>query len=179
MRSWLHLARVSSLAPLFVVAALCGCDGPPIVQMDGGHEDAPAAMGVLGLGEGELSYRAIDDGDTLLVAQGCQGSQHVWITLRSEGMDPRGMIIDLDLRRESDGAQISASFHLRLSFDQDVSGEFAQLSGITLQIPDPDMALDTDLILSGRIQDRDGVVAESSRRVRIAWGTERCTKLTG
>lgn len=154
-------------------ALLAACEEPP-----GGGGDAgiagDAALGTLLLGEGEREFRAIEDGDTLELARGCQGSQHVWLTLRSEGMDPRGMIVELQLLRERDDFDVSGAFRLRLSFTPDTSGDFSQLTGLTLQVPVPEEALEEELVLRGRIEDRDGIEAHAERRVRIAWGTMTC-----
>lgn len=152
---------------------LPGCGTSP-GSADGASADAPPAVGALRLGEGERGFRAIEDGDTLLVAQGCQGSQHVWMTLQSEGLDPRGVIVQLSLTRHSDGALVTADFDIRLSLVPAPSGTFAQLTGVTLQIPVPDEAIGQDLVLRGRLEDRAGVTATAERRVRVAWGTEIC-----
>lgn len=169
------------LVALALVSALSACSGevPPGGDADGGRDDAAVAQGTLRMGEGELEFREIVEGDTLLIARGCQGSQHVWMTLRSEDMDPRGMIVELSIVRASDETLVSGAFRLRLSFTEDASGEFAQLTGLTLQVPDPDAVLGEDLVLRGRIEDRAGVEARSERRVRIAWGTQTCEEPTG
>ncbi len=171
MKRWLYLALV---APALALAA---CDRPPItVAGDGGAPPDAGPTGVLQLGEGEGEFRAIEDGDTLLIARGCQGSQHVWLTLRSSEMDPRGVIVDLDLTRARDGERVSAPLHVRLSFEP-IDGQAAQLTGLTLQIPDALRALREDLVLEGRAEDRDGRVAVDTRRVRVAWGSETCMSL--
>ena len=165
------MRRRAALVALSIVC-LAACAAPPGDDGDAGAGDA--GTGTLMLGEGERTFRAIEDGDTLELARGCQGSQHVWLTLRSEEMDPRGMIVELQLVRERDGADVSGTFRLRLSFTPDASGEYAQLTGLTLQVPAPEDALDEALVLRGRIEDRDGREAHAERRVRIAWGTMTC-----
>lgn len=134
----------------------------------------PRAPGALRLGEGESEFRAIEDGDTLLVARGCQGSQHVWISLRSEGLDPRRVAVQLTLAVQSDGTPVALSLDTQLSFTPDPSGGFAQLTGVTLQVPLPEDAIGQDLVLRGRLEDRAGVTATAERRVRIAWGAGVC-----
>ncbi|WP_157068974.1 hypothetical protein [Sandaracinus amylolyticus] len=161
-------------ALLSLAILLAACSAPP-----DGSPDAGRATGTLLLGEGELAFRALEDGDTLLLARGCQGSQHVFVTLRSEDMDPRGMVVELDLLREDSRERVSGELRLRLSFTPDASGTHAQLTGLTLQVPDPESALDDELVLRGRIEDRDGVEAEAERRVRIAWGTQVCAEPPG
>jgi predicted small lipoprotein YifL len=170
------MERALVVLALAVSGAACGGPGPPVEPPDAARpEDAAGARGVLRLGEGEREFRPIEDGDVLLLARGCQGSQHVWMTLRSERMDPRGMVVELSMRRLDDGALVSAMFRLRLSFTPDPSGDYAQLTGLTLQVPMPDDAIGRDLVLRGRIEDRAGVEASDERRVRVAWGPEVCT----
>jgi len=135
--------------------------------------------GTLLLGEGERDFRAIEDGDTLLIARGCQGSQHVWMTLRSEDMDPRGMVVELAIVRADDDTLVSSPFRLRLSFTPDGGGAFAQLTGLTLQIPEPDLAIGHDLVLRGRLEDRNAVEALAERSVRVEWGDEVCSSPPG
>ncbi len=168
--------------PLAALAVLtlgaCACDpapDPDTGTADGGlPADAAVAEGTLELGEGESSFRAIEDGDTLLIARGCQGSQHVWITLRSQGLDPRGMTVRLDLLRPGSEQRVSLEFFVRLSFDPDTGGDYAELRALTLQVPMPDDAIGEPLILRAEVSDRAGLRAAAERTVEIAWGTEVC-----
>lgn len=160
-----------------VAALVVGCG--PTDGNDAGPSDAPQPPdgsvlwdGELELGEGEESFRPIAGGDTLLIARGCQGSQHVWIALRARRLDPRGMIIRLRLTRVADDTDVSLEFYVRLSFED--MGEHAELLALTLQIPLPDEALMQDLVLSGEVIDRAGHGARAERTVQIAWGTEVC-----
>ncbi len=174
----LRLAHSGAIAVLAVVAGIA-CTPPPD-GIDAGADDAAPLRGTLGLGEGERVYREIEDGDVLLIAQGCQGSQHVWLTLQASAeMDPRGMVVQLSLARARDEMLVSAQFRLRLSFTPDVGGSFSQLTGLTLQIEDPSIAIGEDLILHGRIEDRDGTEALTDRHVRVMWGDEVCSSLDG
>ena len=156
---------------------LASCAAAP--DEDDASIDATRATGTLGLGEGERDFRAIEDGDTLLIARGCQGSQHVWMTLRSEDMDPRGMVVELAIVRADDDTLVSSPFRLRLSFTPDGGGAFAQLTGLTLQIPEPDLAIGHDLVLRGRLEDRNAVEALAERSVRVEWGDEVCSSPPG
>ncbi|WP_236607067.1 hypothetical protein [Sandaracinus amylolyticus] len=164
-----------ALLPIAIL--LAACSAGPDDPLDAGPD--ARATGTLHLGEGELAFRAIEDGDTLLLARGCQGSQHVFVTLRSEDMDPRGMVVELELVREGSGESVSGEFRLRLSFTPDASGAFAQLTGLTLQVAEPDGAIGDDLVLRGRIEDRTGIEAHAERRVRIEWGTQVCSEPSG
>jgi hypothetical protein len=128
--------------------------------------------GELELGEGEDTLRPIEDGDTLLLARGCQGSQHVWIALRARRLDPRGVFIRLGLVRAADEVPVSVEFYVRLSFEP--TGDALELRGLTLQVEVPADAIGQDLVLRGELVDRAGHGARAERRVQIAWGPEVC-----
>ena len=157
---------------------MSGCGDPP-PTLDGGTDagatgDAPPTEnGDLQVGTGELEFSPVVEGQTLLLARGCQGSQHVWISLRvNPAFNPRGMVVALDLLRASDGARRSLEFVVRLTFD--MGPGVLQLAGLTLQVPEPDMAIAEDIVLVASVRDSAGRVARASRNVRIAWGTETC-----
>jgi hypothetical protein len=180
---------------LLVAAAVAGCGTPPTTidaGSDGGTDawtpppdanfdgDLPDAWrriedGRLVLGEGEDELVPIEEGRTLLLARGCQGSQHVWISLRAaRDFDPRGITVQLDLFRARDDLRVSLEFLVRLSFTTDAAGSAHNLVGLTLQVPMPETAIGEDLRLVGRITDRSGMIATSERSVRVVWGTEVC-----
>jgi hypothetical protein len=166
------------LAAALLMATALGCDPPP--DEDAGIADVGIPHdgivydGTLELGEGEASFRAIEDGDTLLIARGCQGSQHVWITLRSRDLDPRGMTVRLDLLQQGSEERVSLEFFVRLSFDPDTGGDYAELRALTLQVPMPDDAIGEPLIVRAEVYDRGGHGARAERNVQIDWGTEVC-----
>ena len=193
------MLRLASLAPLVAVAlfallACAGC-GPPAssdagadayrepvdANLDGELPDAGSVLlERLVIGEGEAMLDPIEDGDTVLLARGCQGSQHVWISLRADsGFDPRGMTVRLDLFRARDDLRVSLEFLVRLSFQPDATGSSSSLLGLTLQVPDPDIAIGQDLRLEAEITDRAGMTTRTTRTVQIAWGTEVCGSMGG
>ncbi|MBX7192213.1 MAG: hypothetical protein K1X94_09155 [Sandaracinaceae bacterium] len=149
---------------------------PPDANFDGELPDAWVAPPErLVVGYGETMLDPIEDGETLLLARGCQGSQHVWISLRADaGFDPRGVTVQLDLFRERDDLRVSLEFLVRLSFTADASGTSSSLLGLTLQVPMPDIAIGEDLRLEATITDRGGMTAHVERHVQVAWGTEVC-----
>lgn len=161
-------------AALLAAAVLLAACGTAEVPPDGGVVgDAPRPPASLTLGEGESTFRPIASGDTLLIARGCQGSQHVWIGLRTRNLIPRGATIRLDLLDATTRERISLELYVRLSLE-DAGGGESQLLGITLQVPVPDDAIDRDLILRGEVSDNDGASASAEVPVHVAWGTEIC-----
>ena len=188
------LRLASGLSVLAVLALFLGC-GPP-TSMDAGGDafrepvdanadgELPDAGSVaaerLVIGEGESMLDPISDGDTLLLARGCQGSQHVWISLRADsGFDARGMTVRLDLFRARDDLRVSLEFLVRLSFQPDATGTSSSLLGLTLQVPDPDIAIGEELRLEAQITDRAGMTTRTTRTVQIEWGTEVCGSMGG
>jgi hypothetical protein len=154
-----------------------GCGPPP--SADAGTDalstsDAPPSEnGDVEIGVGEADFTAVTDGQTLLLARGCQGSQHVWISLRSNPeFVARGMVVAVDLVRASDGLRRSLEFLVRQSFD--VAAGHNQLVGLTLQVPEPELAIGEALVVVVNIRDSAGRTAHASRNVQLAWGTETC-----
>ncbi len=185
-----RLVRIVAVASLVGSPCVGGCGATPNLDagarsldanFDGELPDAGSvAAGGLVVGEGESVLRAIEEGDTLLLARGCQGSQHVWISLRADaGFDPRGMTVRLDLFRERDELRVSLEFLVRLSFQPDETATSSSLLGLTLQVPEPDLAIGEDLRLEAQITDRAGTTSTATHTVRVEWGTEVCGGMGG
>lgn len=157
---------------LFLSFLLFGCDGvapspdagPP--EIDAGRFDPALEVGI-----GERSFASFEEGDTLLLVCGGQGLQHVWIALRAWGIDPRGTIHDLSLRRDIDGEVVSQTFHVRVSM-QPVEGQpYFELYGLTLVVPEPDRAIGEDLTLRVTTEPTDGSLLEVERDIDVQWET--------
>lgn len=158
---------------LIVLAfALLGCDPAPPGDDAGPIEtDAyvPMPMPVLEVGTGEGMFRSIAPGDTLALVSGCQGSQHVWVGARAWGIDRRGTILDLSLTRDRDGEVVSQAFHVRISLQAVPNEPYAEVTGLTLIVPEPTEALEEDLTLRITVTDANDVELSDERAVRIAW----------
>ncbi|MBN8614829.1 MAG: hypothetical protein J0L92_29790 [Deltaproteobacteria bacterium] len=187
------MLRLVLVGPLLAIVC-AGCGSLPATDagtdasarsfdasLDGELPDAGAiASAGLEVGEGESMLAPIADGQTLLLARGCQGSQHVWISLRADAsLDPRGMTVRLDLFRARDDLRVSLEFLVRLSFQPDATGSSSSLLGLTLQVPMPDIAIGEDLRLEAQITDRAGTTRTVTHTVRVAWGTEVCGGMGG
>jgi len=164
------MGRTAPSALLLVATMLVGCAVAPSV--DAGPGDAGPIS--LTLGTGAHDFTPIAEGDTLQLARGCQGLQHVWIALRATGIAPRGVHVQLSLSRVSDGAAVSAVFDTAITFSPDPSGAFDGLTGLMLVVPTPDVGLGMPLILRGDIADREGRTTAAMLDVTLAWGTEIC-----
>ncbi len=130
----------------------------------------PAPELEVGVGEGR--FNSFVDGETLDLVSGCQGSQHVWTALRTRGLDPRSMIVDLRFVRDRDSAVVSAPFLVRVTLDPNAGWD--EQSGLTLVVPEPDEAIGEDLTLVVTATDRDDVSLTVERPVRIDWGAGGC-----
>jgi hypothetical protein len=158
------------LAAMLAVATIGGC-----APLGGGSDAGPTDAGpaLVALGTGETSFTPIAEGQTLELARGCQGLQHVWTALRAEGLDPRGVRVTLMLARVGDGTVVSAPFDVRLTFDGADAGD-ATLSGLMLVVPTPDAAIGPELVMTGTLVDRAGRTASASVHVHVVWGTQVC-----
>lgn len=151
---------------LLAFALLAACD-PVDVGPDANI--APS----LEVGTGDVAFTSFEDGDTLELVRGAQGAQHVWVALRASGIDPRGTILNLALTRDRDGAVVSQTFHVRVSLTPVEGERYAEVTGLTLVVPDPAQALLEDLTLRATVTEQEsagGRMATRERRVRVAWG---------
>lgn len=154
---------------VILALALASCT-PSVMLPDGGPSDAGPLS--LSLGTGQHEFTPIAQNQTLLIARGCQGLQHVWISLRATGIAPRGVHVQLWLTRTSDEVMVSAELDTAITFTP--NGERDDLSGLMLVIPLPDAAIGQPLRLEGQITDREGRGTSATVPVTIAWGTEVC-----
>lgn len=156
--------RCSLLLLSVALTGALGCDPMP-PDPDGGMQDANVEPR-LTVGAGEGRFAEFADNDTLPLVSGCQGSQHVWVALRAEGIERTGTIIELELIRLSDMMPVSQTFRVRISF-RDVGASFVELTGLTLIVDDPDEALGEDLLLRATIEDRNEIELTEERPIRI------------
>lgn len=162
-----------TLAALGLVAALlgagCPTDDPP---GDSGMDDAEVAIGTGGIG----LYVPLEDGDTALMARGCQGGQHVWIGIRARGLDTEPALVSISGIRVRDGAMISIPITVRLRFVQNVEDDWDEITGVQLIVPIAEQAIDEEIDVFARVVEdvRGGRTVQAQRRVRVIWGDEVC-----
>lgn len=119
-------------------------------------------------------YVPVEDGDTLELARGCQGGQHLWIGLRAYGLDTQPALISLSAVRATDGEVVSIPTTVRLRFRQDDG--YDEITGIQLIIPTPNELFDRDIDINARVAEdiSRGRMARTTRRVDVVWGDEVC-----
>jgi hypothetical protein len=164
-----------TLAVLGSVAALlaAGCPpGDPPADDAGTAGGAEVAVGTGGIG----LYVPLVDGDTALMARGCQGGQHVWIGVRARGLDTEPALVSLSGIRVRDGAMISIPVTVRLRFVQNVEDGWDEITGIQLIVPIAEQAIDEEIDIFARVAEdtRGGQTIQAQRRVTVIWGDEVC-----
>jgi hypothetical protein len=87
----MHPRPVASRLALLVLLALPGLAGCPC-------NDAIAPW--IEIGEGSEGFAALEDGDVLAVERGSQGGQHVWASVRGDGLHPGSPDISEGLRND-------------------------------------------------------------------------------
>ena len=89
----------------------------------------------LALGIGERAFMAHPHGDVALLRRGCQGAQHVWVSLRTGALPAGDHPLRLSLHRISDDYAVVPVHTLELPWDP--LGDEVALIGVTLVIFDP------------------------------------------
>ncbi len=162
---------------LVLFALVTMCDPMP-GDPDGstGEPDAwtPSGDPSVELGTGRDSFEAFDDGDTLQLVAGCQGAQHIWTSVRAWGLDPRGTILDVSVTRDSDAMVVSQTFRVRVSLEPVAGTDYAQVSGLTVVVPEPDLAIGEALTMRLSVTDMEGRTATDERPIMLEWGESAC-----
>ena len=163
-----------------LAALIAGCPGDDD-DPDGGPIRVDGELGPeVAIGTGGIErYVPIDDGDTVLMARGCQGGQHVWVGVRARGLDTEPALVSLSGVRVRDSEMVSIPITVRLRFVQDVADGWDEITGIQLVIPVADQAIDEEIDIRARVAEdfRGGQTQEATRRVRVVWGDEVCGAL--
>lgn len=120
-------------------------------------------------------FIALQDGATLELVRGGQGSQHVFVSLRAWELAPLTALVELSLTRTGDGQVVSVPYKVRLPFEAGTGeGAPATVDGILLAVPDPVLALGQELRLTATLQDASGERATDARTVTLEWCTDAC-----
>ena len=122
------------------------------------------------------TFEPLSDGQTAYLARGCQGSQHVWISLRAANIDLQPAIINLLFERDSDGETVSIPLQVRLRFEVVDGEDYEELTGLALVVPDADALLGLPITLRARVAENlpGGVAVTAERRLTVQWGDEIC-----
>jgi hypothetical protein len=160
------MRTLSSVAVGLLALSLCtmGCGEEPVPEV-------PTAR--LEVGTGAV-FTALEEGATLELFKGCQGSQHVFVSLRAWELTSTSALVELFLERAEDG-QVFAGSRLRLRFDAPAGpGEPALLEGLLVVVPDPDRGVGREVRLKASIQTDSDQSASDTRTVTLQWGPPGC-----
>lgn len=153
---------------LAVLWAACGGGEPPPAE-----EPPPALRVEAGTGRAG-QFTPVAEGDTLRLQRGCQGSQHVFVSLRAWGLASDKALVNLALRRTGDSQVVSLPYRLRLPFTSPSPGGPAELTGLLLVVPEPAQALGRAVTLEASVEDEAGHSASDRRAATLQWGPDAC-----
>lgn len=164
---------------LALVVSACGV-AP--MRVDGGVVDVPDASSaapdagqplrlVLGTGAPK-AFVDVANGQQLPLQRGCQGSQHIFFSLRAWGVTqprPRLTLIIED----PGGRQVSSPYSLQLPFEPVTNADFVQWTGLTPVVEEPADVVGKTVRLRARLD--DGTASASDERtVSVQWGPDAC-----
>jgi hypothetical protein len=162
-------ARLASSARGWIVLALglslvgCGKDAPP---------EPPTIQLELGTGQ---QFTPVADGDALRLQRGCQGSQHVFVSLRAWGLPSEPVFVELSLTRTEDEQRVSRPYRVRYLFAQGSEPNAPdELPGLLLAVPTADEAVGKAVRLSAMVETDSGQRGTDSRTGTVEWGPDAC-----
>lgn len=141
---------------------------------DASSSDAPHSPPRVEVGTGR-EFTVLEEGATLELVRGSQGSQHVFVSLRAWELSPLTAQVELSLARTEDGRAVSAPYKLRLPFEPGSGAEApATLESLLLVVTDPELAVDREVRLTATVQSESGARATDARTVTLQWCTTMC-----
>ena len=142
---------------LVTLAALSGCG-----------EDVGSGDASLALGTGSWRYEALEDGDTVELVRGAQGGWHVWLSVRTRGIDER-QVVQARVQ-PADESRPPTSDDLRVSLDPMNDDGTRDLIGYPLVIEDPSCLVGEMIRIEVRTE-VGGEMVRTERDVRVDGGT--------
>jgi len=138
-------------------------------------DGAVAALNVaIGTGEPGVFLPAVD-GATLDLQRGCQGSQHIFTSVRVAGASGFYARVSVQIVRVDDGAPVSVPFDVRLPFEVDpLSDRVRRVTGLTPVIEVPSDVLERAVEVRVIVSDELGESAHATMRGMVRWGADSC-----
>lgn len=164
---------------LAVALVLAACEGAPAPANDAGAgrvgDASPEAAELdLELATGADAWTEFEDGAQVGLHRGCQGSQHVFVSVRVRGPSTGRIVVSLAIRRTRDGEQVSLPFELRLPFESSPTEDVREQLGLTVVVPVPSDVVDEEVTIEGEVRDEVGREASAVRRASVRWGADAC-----
>ena len=151
-----------------------GDDNPPDGEMtDQSFVSSPHLL----IGRGAQEFIAITDGEVSTLHRGCQGAQHLWVSLRLPIHRPNAYGLELTLL-DQDDELLAPPFTLEeeewLAYDvADQESQGSEIIGLTLVIFDPMMVVGEQALIKTRVFVGDEAL-ESRVWVEVQWGADAC-----
>lgn len=158
-----------AVLPLGLALAAFGCGDPAPVDAGPGPDGASSGVRVE-LGSGTSAFVAIPDAAELELISGPQGGWHVWVTARIWDEQIDGLIISYEAVPVGSTTPITMPTELELDATRVVrEGDHWLRAGdfTVFDVSGPPSVVGMQLVLTVRIRDVDGNVAEDSRTVTI------------
>lgn len=164
-------ARIAACLGALLTACASAPAGDP---SDAGGDAGGEATLEVELATGARGWEPFEDGEVLRLQRGCQGSQHVFVSIRVSGAAEGPLELDLVLRRHRDGESVSLPYVLRLPFTDTPEPGVREQTGLTPVVPIPADVLDEEVTLEASVVDTAGARGAVVRRALIAWGPDAC-----
>ena len=129
------------------------------------------------LGKGADAFETIQDGEISTLHRGCQGAQHLWVSLRLPNHSPDAYGLELTLV-DQDDTLLAPPFTLEgeewLGYDvEDQSTQGSEIIGLTLVIFDPMGVVGKEALVRTKVFVGE-VTLESRVWVEVQWGADAC-----
>lgn len=115
------------------------------------------------VGVGTRTFEALPADGAVVVVCGPQGGQHIWTSVRSQGVGPDHTALLVEITDPATGERICGQELSDLLLES--QGDWDAFSGLACFIPDPAKVDGRTLRLHGRVTDAAGHTAEASRTV--------------
>lgn len=144
--------------------ALTGC----------GEEELPSVEPRLEVGTGRQFTELTEDAP-LQLQSGCQGGQHVFVSLKAWGLAREPHWVELSLTRTEDEQVVSVPYRVRLTF---LPGDGAQvpddLPGLLLVVGEPEQAIGRRVRLTASVETAAGQRLSDTHEGLLEWGPGAC-----
>ena len=115
------------------------------------------------LGKGAREFIAIDDGEISTLHRGCQGAQHLWVSLRLPMHTPDAYALELQLVDEQDellAPPFTLTEEFWLAYEDSHEGTMgSEIIGLTLVIFDPTRVVGDEALVKAKVTVDDQVLA--------------------
>lgn len=164
---------VSAIAQLAVWLFSVGGSGCGDPACDPSAAAERSLQVTVGIGE-RGSFQAIDDDQTLRLQRGCQGSQHIFTSLRVQGAAAGPLQVSVTVLRQADAAVVSTPFTLRLPAEPTDDPQVVQITGLTPVIEVPRDVLGKQVTIRAQVESSDGARGSDQLRGSVEWGLDSC-----